>query len=183
MPSMISQRNTEASAVVQAYGSLTDSRVGRSEAARAKSVAALNRLLAHTMALCDLYKKVHWQSSGATYYEQHLPFEKHYKEQAELMDTLAERVQTLSGAAIALPHDVLDESRIAHAPRGRECARDNLEQLLDVHETILTEGRPLAREAADHADDGTNNLIVGDFARPNELQSWFIGEYLFATPQ
>src|ERR1700752_465727 len=46
--------------VVQAFGTLGASRIGLSEAVRAKSVAALHRLLAHTMAMRDLYKKAHW---------------------------------------------------------------------------------------------------------------------------
>jgi starvation-inducible DNA-binding protein len=166
--------------VVQAYGSLGVSRIGLPEAVRAKSVAALNRLLAHTMALRDLYKKAHWQTSGPSFYELHLLFDKHNGEQLELMDALAERVQTLGGVALALAHDVVEESRIARAPRGRESPVDQLRRLLDAHEIVLQEARPLAREAAERGDDGTNDLIVSQVVRTNELQSWFVGEHLLA---
>ena len=38
-------------------------------------------------------------------------------------------------------------------------------------------------EAADKAgDDGTNDLVVSDVLRPNELQSWFIGQHLVKMP-
>jgi starvation-inducible DNA-binding protein len=181
MNTLISKGRPEDGAVEQAFGSLGASRTGLAEVVRHKSVAALNRLLAHTMALRDLYKKAHWQTSGANFYELHLLFDKHYTEQLEIMDTLAERVQTLGGVALALAHDVVEESRIARAPRGREAVRHQLERLLDAHEMLLTEARPLAREAAERGDDGTNDLIVGDLLRPNELQSWFIGEHLVAT--
>ena len=166
--------------VVQAFGSLGPSRIGLHEEARAKSVAALNRLLAHTMATRDLYKKAHWQTSGATFYELHLLFDKHYGEQVEIMDALAERVQTLGGVALALAHDVVEESRIARAPRGREHPVDQLQRLLDAHEILLEEARPLAREAAERGDDGTNDLIVSQVVRTDELQSWFVGEHLAA---
>ncbi len=182
MGNHISQGMPEGGAVEQAFGSLGPSRVGLPEAVRMKSIAGLNRLLAHTMALRDLYKKAHWQTSGATFYELHLLFDKHYTEQLEIMDTLAERVQTLGGVALALAHDVAEESRIARAPRGREAVRNQLERLLDAHEILLTEARPLSREAAERGDDGTNDLVVGDLIRPNELQSWFIGEHLVANP-
>jgi starvation-inducible DNA-binding protein len=170
----------EQSEIVQAFGSLGPSRLGLDEAVRAKSVGALNRLLAHTMAMRDLYKKAHWQTSGATFYALHLMFDKHHGEQLELQDALAERVQTLGGVALALAHDVVEESRIARAPRGRERVTSQLRRLLDAHEIILEEARPLAREAAERGDDGTNDLIVSEIVRTNELQSWFVGEHLQA---
>lgn len=164
--------------IIQAFGTLGSSRLGLGEAVRAKSVGALNRLLAHTMALRDLYKKAHWQTKGASFYSLHLLFDKHHGEQLELMDALAERVQTLGGVALALAHDVVEESRIARAPRGRERVEAQLRRLLDAHEMILQEARPLAREAAERGDDGSNDLIVSQIVRTNELQSWFIHEQL-----
>src|SRR6266853_2108516 len=166
--------------IIQAFGSLAQSRVGLSEEIRHKSVAALNRLLAHTMALRDLYKKAHWQTSGATFYELHLLFDKHYDEQVEIMDALAERVQTLGGVTLAMAHDVVEESRIARAPRGRESVPAQLRRLLDAHEFVLGEARPLAREASDRGDDGTNDLLVSQVVRTNELESWFVGQHLMA---
>jgi starvation-inducible DNA-binding protein len=180
MSNAITRGSPEAAPVVQAFGTLAPSRLGLQEAVRAKSVAALNRLLAHTMALRDLYKKAHWQTSGPSFYELHLLFDKHCDEQIELMDALAERVQTLGGIALALAHDVVEESRIARAPRGRESAANQLRRLLDAHEVILAEARPLAREAADRGDDGTNDIIVSQIVRTNELQSWFVTEHLAA---
>ena len=169
--------------ILQAFGALAPVRIGLSDEVRAQSVRALNRLLAHTMALRDAYKKAHWQTSGATFYELHLLFDKHYEEQAVLMDALAERIQTLGGVTFALAQDVVDESSIARAPRGRESALAQLERLVQAHETILVEARPLARAAADRGDDGSNDLIVGGVVRGNELQSWFVGEHLAAqTP-
>ena len=81
---------------------------------------------------------------------------------------------------LALAHDVIEESRIARAPRGRESVTSQLRRLLDAHEIILQEARPLAREAAERGDDGTNDLIVSQVVRTNELQSWFVGEHLQA---
>jgi len=164
--------------VVQAYGSIIPMKLALSEEVRHRSAAALNRLLADTMALRDLYKKAHWQSSGATFYQLHLLFDKHYGEQIELMDALAERVQMLGGVALALAHDVAEESGIARAPRGREAVPAQLTRLLEAHELILGEARPLAREAGERGDDGSNDLIVSQLIRTNEMQSWFVGEHL-----
>jgi starvation-inducible DNA-binding protein len=180
MSNSILSRAPEEGEVVQAFGTIGPSRLGLGEAVRIKSVAALNRLVAHSMGLRDLYKKAHWQTSGATFYSLHLLFDKHYGEQLEIIDALAERVQTLGGVALALAHDVVEESRIARAPRGRERAAAQLRRLLDAHEIVLQEARPLAREAAERGDDGTNDLVVSQVVRVNELQSWFVGEHLQA---
>ena len=165
---------------VQAFGSLIPVRLGLSQASRHNGVAGLNRLLAHTTMLRELYKKSHWQTSGATFYELHLLFDKHCEEQAALMDAIAERVQTLGGIALALPQDVAQETQLARAPRGREDPVHQLTRLVEAHEITLLEARPLARRATDDNDDGTNDLIVSQVIRTNELQSWFIGEHLTA---
>ena len=166
--------------ILQDFGSLANVRIGLSAEVRAQGVHALNRLLAHTMAIRDAYKKAHWQTSGATFHQLHLLFDKHYGEQVLIMDAIAERVQTLGGVTFALAQDVVDESSIARAPRGRESALAQLSRLLDAHETILLEARPLARAAAEMGDDGSNDLIDSQVVRSNELQSWFIGEHLAA---
>jgi starvation-inducible DNA-binding protein len=175
---MTTKNSPEDSPTVQAFGALAPVRIGLSESVRHHGVLALNRLLAHTTALRDLYKKAHWQTSGATFYELHLLFDKHYEEQAELMDTLAERVQTLGGLALALPQDIAEETRLARAPRGREDPVHQLGRLVEAHEVILLDARPLARRASDDGDEGTNDLIVSQVVRLNELQSWFVGEHL-----
>jgi starvation-inducible DNA-binding protein len=164
---------------VQRFGTLAPAALALGENIRAKSVAALNRLLAHTMALRDLYKKAHWQTSGPTFLQLHELFDRHHGEQLTLMDALAERVQMLGGVALALAGDLVSESRLARdVPRGRETPEAQLRRLVASHEVILTEARPLAREAAEHGDDGTNDLIVSQVIRTNEMQSWFLAEHL-----
>jgi starvation-inducible DNA-binding protein len=162
----------ESASVIQAYGSVNAVRLGLDKEVCYKSVASLNRLLAHCMATRDLYKKAHWQTSGAMFHQLHLLFDKHHQEQVTLIDALAERVQTLGGVALALAHDVVEESRIARAPRGREAPHQQLE-------LVLAEARPMARQASEIGDDGTNDLIVSQVVRTHELQSWLVGEHLF----
>lgn len=170
--------SSEHSAVIQPFGSLRPVRLGLAEDVRHQSVSALNRLLAHTIALKDLYKKSHWQRSGASFYELHLLFDKHSGEQEELADELAERVQTLGGVARALARDVAEESRIARGPSGVEGPVEQLQRLVEAHEFVLSETRPLAREAASRGDEGTNDLLVSGVVRRNELQSWFVLRHL-----
>lgn len=164
--------------VAQSFSELAPVLIGLSNQVRYRSVMALNRILAHTLALRDLYRKNHWQTSGATFYQLHLLFDKHHGEQDELADAIAERVQTLGGVALALAQDVVQETRVSRAPRGRETPVAELSELVSAHEMILMEARALAREATDRGDDGTNDLLVSQVVRSNENQSWCVSEHL-----
>ncbi|MDR5728193.1 MAG: DNA starvation/stationary phase protection protein [Terriglobia bacterium] len=156
--------------------------LGLSAEVREEIAEKLNLLLADAITLRDLYKKSHWQVSGPTFYQLHLLFDKHYGEQAELVDILAERVQTLGGVSVAMAHDVAELTRLKRPPRGRQEVPVQIAGLLEAHEQILVTARALAREAADKGDDGTNDLLVSDVVRTNELQVWFISEHLVNMP-
>jgi starvation-inducible DNA-binding protein len=166
----------------QAYGALTRYPLGLGDDVRAASVEAMNQILSDTMVLRDMYKKHHWQVSGPTFYSLHLLLDKHHKEQAELVDEIAERIQTLGGIAIAMAPDVAETTKIERPPRGREEVPVQLSRLLDAHEHILVETRATAKKAADRGDDGTNDLLVSDVIRTNEMHVWFLAEHLVDTP-
>jgi starvation-inducible DNA-binding protein len=164
--------------VVQEFGTVYPVPVGLGENVRSASTKALNQLLADTMAIRDLYKKHHWQVSGATFYQLHLLFDKHYKEQVELMDGLAERISSLGAVPLAAPHDVAEATSLARPPKGRESVPAQITRLLDAHEQILMESRRAAKEASENGDDGTNDLIVSELIRTNEMHVWFLSEHL-----
>ncbi len=167
---------------IQPFGHLVRMPIALSERACQESVANLNQLLADTMTLRDLYKKHHWQVAGPTFYQLHLLFDKHYDEQNELVDAIAERIQLLGGVSIAMAHDVAETSLIPRAPKGREEVPVQISRLLHAHEIVLKEARTMARLAAEGGDDGTNDLIVSDVIRRNELQVWFVAEHLVDAP-
>ena len=163
---------------IQQYGTVVDRPLSLDHKVRLAGADSLNQILADTMTLRDMYKKHHWQVSGPTFYQLHLLFDKHYGEQSELVDVLAERIQTLGGVAIAMAHDVAETSRVARVPRGREDATMQLFRLLQAHELIIAEAREAAHTAGASGDDGTNDLLVSDVLRRNELQVWFVSEQL-----
>lgn len=169
-------RDTEVQTELQRYGTVVSRPIALNHKARVASVESLNQILADTMTLRDMYKKHHWQVSGPDFYQLHLLFDKHYGEQAELVDSLAERVQTLGGVAVAMAPHVAEITRITCPPRGREDVSTQLFRLLESHETIIDESRRAARAAADSGDDGTNDLLISDVIRTNEFQVWFISE-------
>lgn len=175
---IIGQRGRE----IQAFDTITRIPIGLSEKVCKASVTALNQVLVDTMTLRDLYKKHHWQVAGHTFYSLHLLFDKHYEEQAELVDTIAERIQLLGGLAIAMAPDVAELTKIERPPKGREEVPVQISRILEAHELICTEAREFAGQADEHGDDGTNDLLVSDVLRLNELQSWFVAEHVVDTP-
>jgi starvation-inducible DNA-binding protein len=167
----------------QHFGTIVSVPIALDATVRAASVENLNQLLADTMTLRDLYKKHHWQTSGPTFYQLHLLFDKHFDDQSELVDGIAERIQSLGGVSIAMSHDVAEMTLIPRPPRGREEAPVQLGRLLHAHEIVLKEARAMARQATEAGDDGTNDLLVSDIIRTNEKHVWFIGEHLADGPQ
>jgi starvation-inducible DNA-binding protein len=170
-------------AEIQAYGTVNHLLpLELEEVVRLEVTAQLNQLLADTMTLRDLYKKSHWQVAGPTFYQLHLLFDKHFNEQVELVDSIAERIQLLGGVSIAMAADVAETTQIERPPRGREEAPVQLSRLLDAHQVIIRQSRKLARRASELGDDGTNDLVVSEVLRINELQVWFLSEHLVDMP-
>src|SRR5580693_3639526 len=176
-----SHKDGHPDSVVQEYGTVVNRPISLEQKVRLTMVEKLNALLADTMTLRDMYKKHHWQVAGPTFYQLHLLFDTHYGEQAELVDALAERVQTLGGVAIAMAPDVAETTRIARPPRGREDVNTQLFRLLEAHELIIAETRELADKADEAGDQGTNDLLVSQVLRTNEFQVWFITEQITGT--
>ncbi len=167
---------------IQAYNSIAKLPIALDQKVCSNSAEMLNQILADTMTLRDMYKKHHWQVAGPTFYQLHLLFDKHFGEQLELVDSIAERIQLLGGISIAMAADVAETTYIPRPPRGREEVPVQLSRLLEAHEIILKEARTVARQAAEAGDDGTNDLLVSQVIRTNELQVWFLAEHLVDVP-
>ncbi|MFY9938052.1 MAG: DNA starvation/stationary phase protection protein [Silvibacterium sp.] len=168
---------------IQKFGTVVrDLPIGIDEKTRTEICDRLNVLLADTASLRDLYKKSHWQVGGPTFYQLHLLFDKHFGEQVELVDLLAERIQTLGGVSIAMAHDIAETTRLTRPPKGREEVPVQISRLLEAHELILKDAHKVAKKADDLGDDGTNDILVSSIIRTNELQVWFISEHLVDMP-
>jgi starvation-inducible DNA-binding protein len=162
----------------QAFGVLQKNPVALESAVASASVEDLNQVLVDTMTLRDLYKKHHWQAAGPVFYMIHLLYDKHFEEQSALVDLLAERIQTLGGLAIAMAPDVAEATKIPRPPKGRESVPAQIARLLEAHGIILREARKMAKAADDRGDDATNDMLVSNVLRTNELQAWFIDQHL-----
>lgn len=156
-------------AVIQEFGTLKLVPLALSHDARMYSCERLNKVLADTRILHAFYKKYHWLMRGATFYQLHLLLDKHAGEQLSLIDQIAERVQTLGGIAVGDPRHVAEITTIPRPPDGAEEVPGMLSRLLEAHETILAECHDAAARVQEMGDDGTNDLLVSDVIRVNEL--------------
>ena len=57
-----------------------------------------------------------------------------------------------------------------------------ISRLLDAHETIIAEVREAIEDTEKNKDWGSNDLLMSDVLRRNELQVWFVSEHLVDTP-
>lgn len=167
---------------LQEFGTVRQLPVGLSYNARMYSCQRLNQVLADTQILHSLYKKHHWLMRGQTFYQLHLLMDKHADEQTELIDSIAERVQTLGGVAVGDPRHVAEITNVSRPPNGVEEVPAMLSRLLEAHETILEDSHDAAARTQELYDDGTNDLLVSEVIRTGELQAWFLAEHLVDTP-
>jgi starvation-inducible DNA-binding protein len=167
---------------IQKFGDVLLMPIALAHDARLESAQLLNHILADTSILYSLYKKHHWLMRGHTFYQLHLLLDKHAGEQLELIDLIAERVQTLGAVAVGDPRHVAEITTIPRPPNGAEEVPAMLSRLLEAHEIIITKVRDAITRTASNRDDGTNDLLMSDVLRRHELQVWFIAEHLVPTP-
>ena len=167
---------------VQKFGTLRLQPIGLSAEARGESAQLVNGILADTTILYAMYKKHHWLVAGPTFYQLHLLFDKHAEEQLELVDLLAERVQSLGGIAVGDPRHAAELTRIERPPNGAEEVPVMIGRLLDAHETIIDAVRDGIDKTGKSGDWGSNDILMSDVLRRHELQVWFLSEHLVDAP-
>ena len=167
---------------LQPYGTLRNLPIALDAKVRQESCRVLNEILADTSILYALYKKHHWLVAGPTFYQLHLLFDKHAEEQLGLIDLLAERVQSLGGIAVGDPRHAAELTTIERPPDGAETVAVMLDRLLAAHEVIITKVRAGIDKTEESKDWGSNDLLMGDVLRTNELQVWFVAEHVVDVP-
>lgn len=181
------KKNTQTSAtphittrgqLLQEFGTVVKMPIGLEESICKESVDMLNSVLADTMTMRDMYKKHHWQVVGPTFYSLHLLFDKHFSEQAELVDEIAERIQMLGGISLAMAADVAEATTIPRPPKGREEVSAQISRLLEAHELLIKKTRAAICKCQELGDEGTADLLISNVLRGNELQVWFLSEHL-----
>src|SRR6476659_11169919 len=167
---------------IQRFGTTRFLPIALSKTARSESCRLLNEILADSMILYSLYKKHHWLVAGPTFYQLHLLFDKHAEEQNEIIDILAERVQSLGGIAVGDPRHAAELTTIPRAPDGAEEVSVMIDRTLRAHETIIKKVRAAIKATEESEDWGSNDILMSDVLRRHELQVWFLAEHVVDVP-
>src|SRR4029078_2029662 len=152
---------------IQRFGTPRLLPIALPKTARAESCRLLNEILADSMILYALYKKHHWLVAGPTFYQLHLLFDKHAEEETEIIDLLAERVQSLGGIAVGGPRHAAELTTIDRAPDGARDVPAMIHRPLAAHETLLEKVREAIDKTEANSDWGSNDLLMGDVLRRN----------------
>src|SRR5438876_2868031 len=167
---------------LQRFGSLRLLPIALSAEARGLSAQLLNAILADTTILYALYKKHHWLVAGPTFYQLHLLFDKHAEEQLELIDLIAERIQSLGGIAVGDPRHAAELTTIPRPPNGAEEVSVMIDRTVRAHESIIEKVRAGITTTEESEDWGTNDILMSDVLRRHELQVWFLAEHVVDVP-
>lgn len=167
---------------IQRFGTTRLLPIALSKDARSDSCRLLNEILADSMVLYALYKKHHWLVAGPTFYQLHLLFDKHAEEQLEIIDLLAERIQSLGGIAVGDPRHAAELTTIPRPPDGTEEVAAMIHRTLDAHETVIEKVRDAIEATEKSADWGSNDILMSDVLRRHELQVWFVAQHVVDVP-
>ena len=167
---------------IQRFDTLRELPIGLPDKAKASSCRLLNEILADSMVLYALYKKHHWLVAGPTFYQLHLLFDKHAEEQNEIIDLVAERVQSLGGIAVGDPRHAAELTTIPRPPDGAEEVAVMIDRTLRAHETIIEKVRAGIKTTEESEDWGSNDILMSDVLRRHELQVWFLAEHVVDVP-
>ena len=167
---------------IQRFGTTRLLPIALSKPARADSCRLLNEILADSMILYALYKKHHWLVAGPTFYQLHLLFDKHAEGQTEIIDLLAERVQSLGGISVGDPRHAAEITTVDRPPNGAEDVAAMIHRTLEAHEVILEKVRAGIDKTEKSGDWGSNDLLMSDVLRRHELQVWFIAQHAVDVP-
>ncbi len=137
----------------------------------------LNKLLADEVILFIKTRNYHWNYQGSSFKEMHSFYESQSSELDDIMDETAERIRTIGHYAAGRLVDYLKLATLVESQSTSEQVNE-LNQLLNDHETIITNLRRLIPLFADeHKDIGTSDFITQLLVR-HEKMAWMIRAYL-----
>jgi starvation-inducible DNA-binding protein len=135
--------------------------------AERKTVAILSEVLRQSIKLRDSYKNARSQTVDIQYRGLRQMFERHYKEQLQLVDVLTDRIRTLGGARQLFASNYLQGTRLACALRGHKAVGRLLCELIDAHEAVLNTG---GQNGSGLDDQWSRDFAFGQVVLTNDAQ-------------
>ncbi|MCH9643298.1 MAG: DNA starvation/stationary phase protection protein [Gammaproteobacteria bacterium] len=137
-----------------------------------KAVTELNKLLANTYALYLKTQNFHWHVRGPHFVMLHELFEQHYKDLAEAVDEIAERIVMLGGKAAA-SFKAFEQLSIIEEGDSELSGKEMLQQLAADHQVMIDEIKQII-ESADKDDDFATSDLLGGRISAHEKMRWML---------
>jgi starvation-inducible DNA-binding protein len=137
--------------------------------------AALNGLLADTIALYYKTKNFHWHVSGPHFRDYHLLLDEQAEQLEASVDVLAERVRKIGGTTIRSIGHIARLQRIKDNDKDYVTAFDMLRELMNDNKATIKAMREAHAVADEHGDVATASLLE-TFIDEAEKRCWFLFE-------
>jgi starvation-inducible DNA-binding protein len=135
-------------------------------------VKDLCHLLADTYTLYTKTQYFHWNITGELFFMLHEAFEKQYKELAEAIDVLAERIRALGQFAPGTFKEFQEIASIKLEPKIYS-AQEMVKELLLGHEHLVQELEKMIKSAGEEGDEATMDLMIQRQAHHQKL-AWML---------
>lgn len=151
--------------------------IGLSSRASKQIAEELSDLLATTYALYLKTQNFHWNLKGQNFISLHLLFEKNYKEMADAVDEIAERIRSVGFDAEGSFSAFQKRSKIPEAKKALS-QQKVIQELLEGHEEICRMGRKMIRLfQVDLKDDISSDLVIKQVSF-HDKAAWILRSHL-----
>jgi starvation-inducible DNA-binding protein len=135
-------------------------------------VKDLRHLLADTYTLYTKTQYFHWNVTGELFFMLHEAFEKQYKELAEVIDVLAERIRALGQFAPGTFKEFQEIAGIKLEPKIYS-AQEMVKELLQGHEHLVQELEQMIKRTGEEGDEATMDLMIQRQAH-HQKHAWML---------
>jgi starvation-inducible DNA-binding protein len=135
-------------------------------------VKDLCHLFADTYTLYTKTQYFHWNITGELFFMLHEAFEKQYKELAEAIDVLAERIRALGQFAPGTFKEFQEIASIKLEPKIYS-AQEMVKELLQGHEHLVQELEKMIKSAGEEGDEATMDLMIQRQAH-HQKRAWML---------
>lgn len=133
--------------------------IGLPDEVRENISGALSRMLADTYSLYVMTQNYHWNIKGKSFVTLHKLFATQYKDLAEAIDEIAERISMLGFKSPGSFKEFSDLTVISQ-DNGASTKDEMIHSLLSAHESIIRTARSLVNVSDAYKDYATSELVT-----------------------
>lgn len=141
-----------------------------------QTVDRLNQLLINYQVHYQNLRLFHWNVKGPFFFVLHDKFEELYREAAEKIDEIAERVLSLEGTPKGSLQNIVANANVESYAEEIE-ANDMVKAIITTNKQLITNLEEVLDAASKASDEGTLDLFTS-YIQELEKQNWMFKSYL-----